>query len=252
MKKVLRLKQAGITLIALVVTIIVLLVLAGVTITMLTGNNGIILRAKEAKLKTELTGLKEELETFKISKQMENKEFQESSLIAGKNLLRYNTKNESENGDISQIMPSIKENQKSKIDIIKGKMYYITKDENETKWLSEIGIEANPFDIENGELKSANSNSNLVDETGTLVIPASVSKIAEGAFTNVTGLQTVIIPGTCKEIGPKAFYNNQNLKKVIIEDGVISIGAEAFKGCTYLENVQIADTVTTIQRRDFW
>ncbi len=251
MKKILRFEQAGITLIALVVTIIVLLVLAGVTITMLTGNNGIILRAKETKFKTELAGLKEELETFKISKQMEDKEFQESSLIAGNNLLKYNTKKESENGDISLIIPSIKENQKSKIDIIKGKMYYITKDENETKWLSEIGIEANPFDIENGELKSANSNSNLVDENGTLIIPASVSKIAEGAFTNVSGLQTVIIPGTCKEIGPKAFYNNQNLKKVIIEDGVVSIGAEAFKECTYLENVQIADTVTTIQRKGF-
>ncbi|MEI3355837.1 MAG: hypothetical protein V8R81_01920 [Clostridia bacterium] len=59
MKKVLRLKQTGITLIALVVTVVVLLVLAGVTITMLTGNNGIILRAKEAKFKTELTGLNE-------------------------------------------------------------------------------------------------------------------------------------------------------------------------------------------------
>ena len=43
----------GITLIALVVTIIVLLILAGISISMLTGQNGILNRAQEAKEKTE-------------------------------------------------------------------------------------------------------------------------------------------------------------------------------------------------------
>ena len=43
----------GITLIALVVTIIVLLILAGISITILTGQNGIINRAQEAKEKAE-------------------------------------------------------------------------------------------------------------------------------------------------------------------------------------------------------
>ena len=43
----------GITLIALVITIIVLLILAGVTIAALSGDNGIFTRAKEAKEKTE-------------------------------------------------------------------------------------------------------------------------------------------------------------------------------------------------------
>ncbi len=42
-------KNKGITLIALVVTIIVLLILAGISITMLTGQNGILNRAGEAK-----------------------------------------------------------------------------------------------------------------------------------------------------------------------------------------------------------
>ena len=46
-------KNRGITLIALVVTVIVLLVLAGVSISMLTGQNGILTRAAEAKTKTE-------------------------------------------------------------------------------------------------------------------------------------------------------------------------------------------------------
>jgi len=46
-------KERGITLISLVVTIIVLLILAGVTLTMLTGENGIMTRAKTAREKHE-------------------------------------------------------------------------------------------------------------------------------------------------------------------------------------------------------
>lgn len=46
-------KQNGITLIALVITIIVLLILAGVSIAMLTGDNGILNKATEAGTKTE-------------------------------------------------------------------------------------------------------------------------------------------------------------------------------------------------------
>ena len=45
-------QQKGITLIALVVTIIILIILAGVSIAMLTGNNGVLTQAKSAKEKT--------------------------------------------------------------------------------------------------------------------------------------------------------------------------------------------------------
>ena len=46
-------ENRGITLIALVVTVIVLLVLAGVSISMLAGQNGVLTRAAEAKIKTD-------------------------------------------------------------------------------------------------------------------------------------------------------------------------------------------------------
>ena len=55
-------RNKGITLIALVVTIIVLLILAGVSINMLTGQNGILNRAAEAKDKTTDAQNQEELE----------------------------------------------------------------------------------------------------------------------------------------------------------------------------------------------
>ena len=52
-------KSKGITLIALVVTVIVLLVLAGVSISMLTGQNGVLTRAAEAKTKTDEVNVQE-------------------------------------------------------------------------------------------------------------------------------------------------------------------------------------------------
>ena len=52
-KKILKRKEKGITLIALVITIIVLLILAGVSIAMLTGENGILTQATNAKESTD-------------------------------------------------------------------------------------------------------------------------------------------------------------------------------------------------------
>ena len=52
MKKIIN-KNQGITLIALVVTIVVLLILAGVSINMVLGQNGIVTKAKDARSKTE-------------------------------------------------------------------------------------------------------------------------------------------------------------------------------------------------------
>ena len=53
-------KERGITLIALIVTIIVLLILASVTIATLTGENGIITNAIEARERTEIASVKEQ------------------------------------------------------------------------------------------------------------------------------------------------------------------------------------------------
>ena len=59
-------KNKGITLIALVVTIIVLLILAGISISMLTGQNGILKRAAEAKERNESSSALEEIQLVVI------------------------------------------------------------------------------------------------------------------------------------------------------------------------------------------
>ena len=62
--------QKGITLIALVITVIVLLILAGVTIAALSGDNGILTKAKEAKEKTEQAQKDEERSLQEITDTM--------------------------------------------------------------------------------------------------------------------------------------------------------------------------------------
>lgn len=237
--------------IALVITIIVLLILAAVSIATLTGDNGLITKAVEAKFKTEMTAIKEQLDLFKIEKIAENGEFSEDSLTAGEELLEYNTKEVGETGNIYSIFTNIEDRHKGNLEVIKGVLYYATKDKQEIKWLQEIGIEPNPYDIVDGELLSSYGNLLLLDENGTLTIPASVTKIGEGAFANLEGLKTIIIPGTCKEISKNAFANNSTLENVIMQEGVEKIGAEAFKNCTNLKNVQMANSVKIIESGAF-
>lgn len=55
--------QRGITLIALVITIIVLLILAGVSIAMLTGDNGILSNAQRSSRETAIANAKEKVST---------------------------------------------------------------------------------------------------------------------------------------------------------------------------------------------
>lgn len=70
----LKMKQEnkGITLVALVVTVVVLLILAGVTITALTGDNGILSQVARAKQENEKAGIIEEIKLDIATKQADN------------------------------------------------------------------------------------------------------------------------------------------------------------------------------------
>lgn len=58
-------EESGVTIIALTVTIIVLLILAGVSISILTGNSPIIGKSQESKKETEIMQYQEKLEILK-------------------------------------------------------------------------------------------------------------------------------------------------------------------------------------------
>ena len=59
-------EERGITLITLVVTIVVLLILAGITISLVFGSNGVIKKAQESKEQTEIGEMREKLEMAKV------------------------------------------------------------------------------------------------------------------------------------------------------------------------------------------
>lgn len=65
-------EKSGITLISLVVTIIVLLILAGVTIATLTGENGILTRAQEAEVETRGAEVEERVNLWKTEREASN------------------------------------------------------------------------------------------------------------------------------------------------------------------------------------
>lgn len=95
--KNLKINQNAITLIALVVTIVVLLILATVSISMLTGENGLIAKAKQAKDKTEQAKLEEEqtlndaLNIILDNEKDENTENSEMTLDEAKAILKDKT-----------------------------------------------------------------------------------------------------------------------------------------------------------------
>ena len=65
-------RNSGITLIALVITIIVLLILAGISIQMLIGQNGILNRAGEAAIENEIANVAETIELLSMNQTMDS------------------------------------------------------------------------------------------------------------------------------------------------------------------------------------
>lgn len=77
--------QKGITLIALVITIIVLIILAGVSINLVLGNNGMITRAKNAKEQTDQAKINEEIQLNETAKYLEGLEENVENTIVNPN-----------------------------------------------------------------------------------------------------------------------------------------------------------------------
>ena len=76
--------EKGITLVALVITIIVLLILAGVTIMALSGDNGILNRASQSKVSTNIANVKDAFTTVAAEGITE---YYNSKYVAGDNTL---------------------------------------------------------------------------------------------------------------------------------------------------------------------
>ena len=133
------LKSKGITLVSLVITIIVMLILAGVSLSMVTGDSSVLKQAQKTAFMQEMAGYKEELESQILGKSAEYyaknlKHIDKAGItLAGTNMKKY--------------IPSMKDNDINDYMIIGGELYYIGDDEFELAICNELGYETKPSDM---------------------------------------------------------------------------------------------------------
>ena len=152
-----RSKSRGITLIALVITIIVLLILAGVSIATLTGEDGILTKAKSAKEHSLLEEEKEQIKLAYSSVVADKMEKGENTTVSGTELeheLKFINMN---------VIVETKENNKIEILFSKSKNKYIVNGEN-----GEIEENGNQQMVIVGQVVEKTMKNNYMDKDGDL------------------------------------------------------------------------------------
>ncbi|MEG2712545.1 MAG: hypothetical protein RR988_05920, partial [Clostridia bacterium] len=117
-------KKIGMSLIVLVITILVMIILAGVVVVSLTKNNPIE-KSKEALFKADIASFRDDLNLSVVNKLANTNTLVKEEIDAsGKDMLKY--------------APSMTEEYISKLIIQDGKLLYIGKDKKEEAWFSEV------------------------------------------------------------------------------------------------------------------
>ena len=83
------------------------------------------------------------------------------------------------------------------------------------------------------------------------IIPNSVTKIGDEAFSDCKSLQSITIPNSVTSIGDEAFRNCESLQSITIPNSVTSIGNRAFEHCYSLQSVTIPNSVRNIGNHTF-
>ena len=131
-------KQHGITLIALVITIVVSLILVGIALNLTVGDNGVLTKAKESKFKADMSGYNDNVKMYTSGEEI--KQVNKNTINAG---LEQSTL------QLKDIIPNFDENSYGeKVVVVKGTMYYFAPEpkersrqiKREVKWCEEIGI----------------------------------------------------------------------------------------------------------------
>ena len=110
----------GITLIALIITIIVLLILAGVSISMVVGDDGILSQAVNATTATDVAGTKEQIEVALVGYLDENGEYSKTNVVSAVQDVLGDGANITENEDGTYTVTTEKENVVDLTDLING------------------------------------------------------------------------------------------------------------------------------------
>ena len=275
-------KNKGITLIALVITIIVLLILAAISIATLTGNNGILTRAKDAKETNEYKAAEEKVKLSVMgAKSKDNGELKVTTLrtevensysgtVEGNSFpvqVTIDQKTFTINGDgnltndqkksleeVKEIIESEKKDcmidENGKIIPINVWKYEIIEDENSNA----IGTIKGKGNTEYSDAVESNAYNGQVLSDGTLEynIPVfikennniyEVKEVGNWALYEIEGLISVDIPSGITNIGQGAFEHIKKLENINIPSTLTSIGSYAFYGCESLKKIKIPSSV---------
>ena len=127
----------GISLIVLVITIIIMIILAGAIILSLSGT-GLITNANKGSFQSDIATMQEELGVYIANKTTETRgKYTQETLFASKDNLEENgAKVDGKN--IKSVLTSIDKKYIDEVEIIKGKIVYVGDDLNKLKWASEV------------------------------------------------------------------------------------------------------------------
>ena len=139
-------KRKGISLIVLVITILVMIILAGVVVVSLQKNNPIE-KAKEAEFKTSVTSFLDELNLYHTQMLSNNQgSYEQNRINANKDNIVYIGSGQIDtNGNIKNLIPSMTGKYLDILEVQSGKLIYTGSNTNEIKWSTELGISIQSF-----------------------------------------------------------------------------------------------------------
>lgn len=266
-------EKRGITLIALVVTIVVLLILASVSISMLTGENGIITQAQKSTIKndngTVLEGIRLKLSQY-LSENEGTYKYDKLQLLANDYIIDENGVVNVEKLLEQRLKTGNGTDNKDVYVIEENHLYYYdnNRQKDDLGDLGDLGsllAETDPslFVVsDDGTISVKNKSSYYVYgegyyfPTNYVKIPSEIDGIkikyiAHDFFLNMKNIETVIIPKGVIAIGSGAFEGCSNLSSITIPEDLIAIGSYAFEFCSNLTSITIPSTVTNIENSVF-
>ena len=247
----------GITLLVLTITIIILLILAGVTISALTGENGILTQASLASLETKFSNYKEELELYKVNKTMENQNFESESLAAGQTDLNYNTKKEEETGNIKTIITNLEDNNYFSYE----SGILLEKESNLIVFISPKKLSSiTTFEIPEG-ITTFSTNISSYTNIKNLVIPSTLNSITidylPSSIENIkinAGNSKFLVNDQYKVLYDKtnilyACYSKE--KEINLPEGIITLNESSFKFAVNAEIINLPESLNSIGNNVF-
>ena len=269
MKKDIKRQTSGITLISLVITIIVLLILAGISIGMLTGENSIIKNAFSAKENTKIAEEKEILDKATIQAMGKNRygNLKENELenelneMVGNGKIKVLLDNEivsSENSEvnISDYVFEDEDDLDIIVEFIDTNHKYLVSIDGTVSEMIDSETDANTdWEKINYEIRTDENENQYCVVTGlkdgiskTSISVVNIAKKYKGidvisveglAFAGCTNITKIKLPNTLKSIGQAAFYSC-NITEIVFPDSleeIIGNNNGAFDNCQRLEKI---------------